>query len=201
MDFQEVPNGVRVVLEATQNTVPNVNVYHVKCAGAPTDANLTDIAEVFRDWWVANIQPNLHVSYILNTITATDISVEDGHQVQIVLTTGNAGGVSTAPLAANAAVVLSWRTANIGRSFRGRTYIGGLPEVALSDAQHIGSAAATAYTAFGTSLIDALETAGFILSVLSRVANGVVRVAGLLTQIIGIVVDTKIDSQRRRTAN
>jgi len=37
--------------------------------------------------------------------------------------------------------------------------------------------------------------------VLSRYAAGVLRVTGLLTEIISVIVDTKVDSQRNRTAN
>lgn len=201
MAVQLVPNGVSVVFNATQNSVPIVNVYHVKTPGAVTDAALLDISEVFFDWWQANMQASLHNTYVLHSIVATDLSTIGGHQVTTVLTTDNAGTAGDAAAAANAAVVQSWRTASIGRSYRGRTYIGGIPQAALLNAQTLQTSVATTYATAGAALIDALETAGFVLAVLSRYAAGVLRVTGLLTQILEVVVDVKVDSQRRRTAN
>lgn len=201
MPVQLVPQGVSVVFNATQNGIPIVNVYHVKTPGAVTDAALLDISEVFFDWWQTNMQASQHNSYVLHTIVATDLSSIGGHQVVTNLTTDNAGTAGNTAAAANAAVVQSWRTASIGRSYRGRTYVGGVPQDAMATAQTISTTAATSYATAAANLIDALETAGFVLAVLSRFAAGVQRVTGLLTQIIEVIVDVKVDSQRRRTAN
>jgi hypothetical protein len=103
--------------------------------------------------------------------------------------------------AANAAVVASLRTGVAGRSFRGRTFIGALPASVLTTAQTISGASANIYNDMITDLIDALTGISATLSVLSRIANGVFRVVGLLTEIIEVIVNTNIDSQRRRTAN
>lgn len=201
MPTQLVPNGIEVVFNATQNSIPIVNVYHVKTPGAVDDAALLDVAEVFEAWWQAEMQASLHTSYVLNTIVATDMSVVGGHQVTITLVTDNTGLAGDDAAAANAAAVMSWRTASIGRSYRGRTYIGGMPQAVLLNAQALQTSVAATYAGAGAALIDALETAGFVLAVLSRFAAGVLRVTGLLTQIVEVIVDTKIDSQRRRTAN
>jgi hypothetical protein len=97
--------------------------------------------------------------------------------------------------------VISWRTGAIGRSFRGRTYIGGLDGAATITAQSVSTSFAGAIAAAASDLIDRLQTYGAALAVLSRYASKVLRVTGLLTEIISVLVDTKIDSQRRRTAN
>jgi hypothetical protein len=49
--------------------------------------------------------------------------------------------------------------------------------------------------------IDQLLTIGKVLVVVSRFADKVARTVALTTDIIGLITDTKIDSQRRRTAN
>jgi len=201
MAYQATPNGIEVVFNATQNEVPVVNVYHVKTPSEVTDTMLEDVADMFSFWWQDSMQELLSNSYVLHTIVATDISVEDGHQHTITLISDNQGAVAGEGVPGNAAVVLSWRTANIGRSFRGRTYMGGLPVEMQETAQTITGGAQGDLTLAGVSLIDNLESIGMILAVLSRVANTVQRVTGLLTQIINVVVDNKIDSQRRRTAN
>lgn len=201
MPFIPTPNGISVVLKATQNGIPIVNVFHVDNGGTPTTTDLTDVATVFFDWWQAWMQPNIHTSYVLSEIVAKDISIINGSESIINLTTDNAGTGLGVAAAANAAVVISWRTALTGRSYRGRTYVGGLPQAWLTSAQNISVEAASAFADAFQELIDALTVAGKVLCVLSKFALGVARTIGVLTEIISLIVDTKVDSQRRRTAN
>jgi len=49
--------------------------------------------------------------------------------------------------------------------------------------------------------ITALDALNMTLVVVSNFAAGVVRVVALATEILSVITDTKIDSQRRRTAN
>jgi hypothetical protein len=201
MPFQAIPNGVKIEFNATQNTVPIVNIYHCTLAASPTDADLEDIAQASIDWWRDDVQGGLHQSYVLNTVITTDMSVENGHQHVENLVADNTGAVATAAAAANAALCLSWRTANTGRSFRGRTYFGGLPQAAFTNAQTLDSSYVSGFVTAGFNLIAALEAVGATLVVVSRIANGVARITALATEIISIIGDTKGDSQRRRTAN
>jgi len=142
-----------------------------------------------------------HVSYTLDNFTATDISVANGIQVILPAGVANAGTSTGAPAAANAAVCVSLRTNFTGRSFRGRTYFGGFANAILADPHSVSSGTAALYSGLMTDLIDALDAVGQVLCVLSTFAAGVRRVAGLLTEVLFVITDTKLDSQRRRTAN
>lgn len=201
MSFQAVPDGIEVVLNAIQNGVPVVNVYNVKDVTTHDVARLNVVLDVFEDWWQSNLQAILSNSYVLQSMTATSLELATGPQVTRSFTTDNQGALTGEQVAGNAALVISWRTASIGRSFRGRTYIGGLDAAATETAQAVSAAFADSIAAAAANLIDGLNDIGAALCVLSRFASGVARVAGLLTEIISVVVDTKIDSQRRRTAN
>lgn len=201
MVFQPVPRGIKIELNAVQNTVPIVNVLHVQMATAVTPTMLEDIAAATAVWYDELLREQLHSSYVLENITTTDISVENGQQYILTTIANPAGAVSGAAAAANAAACISWRTAYTGRSFRGRTYIGGLPQVYLSTAQSLSVSAQEAFGVVAAGLIDTLEAIGATLVVVSRIAAGVQRVTALATQIISIIVDQKVDSQRRRTAN
>lgn len=201
MAFQAVPDGIEVVFKAIQNGVPVVNVYNVLDTETHDAARLGAIADVFHTWWVTNLKPVLNNSYVLQSITATNLTSSAGPQVERSYSTGNQGDLTGEQVAGNAALVISWRTALIGRSFRGRTYIGGLDGAATDTAQAVSPAFAAAMAGSAASLLDALTAAGAALAVLSRYAGKVLRVAGLLTEIVSVIVDTKIDSQRRRTAN
>jgi len=192
---------VKVEFNAVQNGVPIVNVYHVKDAATLDETRLEEWATVFHDWWVANIQPVISNSYVLTNITVTALEVSTGPQFVMSFTSGNQGALTGEQVAGNAALVISWRTASLGRSFRGRTYLGGLDAAATDTAQVVSSSFATAIIGAAEALLTAVTTAGGVLAVLSRYTALALRVTGLLTEIISVVVDTKIDSQRRRTAN
>jgi len=140
-------------------------------------------------------------SYVLSEIKATSLETGTGPQHILSPTVDNQGELTGEEVAGNAAVVISWRTASIGRSFRGRTYIGGLDAAATVTAQAISAPFAVAIAGAATDLIDRITALGGTLCVLSRYLAGTLRVVGLLTEIISVIVDTKIDSQRRRTAN
>lgn len=201
MTFQPAPNVRKVAFNATQNGVPVVNVYHVEDIELATTERLEELAQEFYDWWDTFLRPYQHVSYVLNDITVTDIAVENGIQyvyTGFAETTGEATGAAAN---GNAAAVISWRTGNTGRSFRGRTYVGGLAAGAFTNAQYLASEATAALAVTGTALIDALTAIDAALVVVSRFANNVARVTALVTQIISVIVDSKGDSQRRRTPN
>lgn len=201
MAFQSVPDGVEVVLSGVQNGIPVVNVFNVQDTETHDEARLEEIADTFKTWWSTYLAPVLHTSYTLQSIKATNLTSSAGPQVTRAYTTGNVGTQGGDPSAGNGAVVLSWRTANIGRSFRGRTYVGAMASDQLATAQTVDPSVLTAYLSAGTQLIDALDGIGAKLAVLSRFVAGVLRVTGLLTEIISVIVDNKVDSQRRRTAN
>lgn len=195
-----VPNGIKIEWNALQNGVPIVNRVFVTMAAAPSSADLDDAIVEALAFFNA-IKPAYHPSYVLQNITATDVSVANGTQTILPLTTDNVGTSGGDPAAANAAVVVSLRTNFTGRSFRGRFYVGGLSNTNLANAQNIGTSAATFYAGVFEDFIDALNVINMTLVVVSRFAAGVARVTNLATEIISIIVDTKVDSQRRRTAN
>jgi len=200
MTFQPVPNGRKIELNGVQNGIPIVNVFYVTSTEDPTEANLTDIAEAVIDWFNAH-SVGWHTSYTLSNVTVTDVSTEDSVQVVVSPATGGVGTGGGTAAAANAAAVVSWRTGRIGRSFRGRTYFGAMGAAQLSNAQTLDPASVTFYADLGSDLIDALTAISSTLVVVSRVAAGVVRTVALVTEIVSIIVDAKVDSQRRRTAN
>lgn len=201
MAFQSVPDGIEVVFKAIQNGVPIVNVYNVKDTSPHTLTLLNSWIALFETWWHANLQPILNNSYVLQEIVATSLVLSTGPQASASLTTGNQGALTGTQEAGNAALVVSWRTASIGRSYRGRTYVGGLDSAAIATAQQVTSSFATAISAAYAALVTVVQGFGGTLSVLSRYLSGALRVVGVLTEITSLIVDLKIDSQRRRTAN
>jgi len=201
MATQLVPDGIEVVMTAVQNGVPIVNIFNIKDTATHDSALLSEYCDEFLAWWRVQLKPVLSNSYVLSEIKATSLETGTGPQHILSPTVDNQGELTGEEVAGNAAVVISWRTASIGRSFRGRTYIGGLDAAATVTAQAISAPFAVAIAGAATDLIDRITALGGTLCVLSRYLAGTLRVVGLLTEIISVIVDTKIDSQRRRTAN
>jgi len=201
MAYQTVPQCAEVVLHGSQNGIPVVNVFHVDLQATVTAELLAQVRDTVVAWARYSWLPLLNSTYTLNEVVVTDLSTEGGLQARQPLTTNNTGAVASAAIGANSALVVSWRTHRIGRSYRGRTYVGALSTTVIVDAHNATVTFAAGVADAMNTLIAVLIAAGFKLVVVSRWLNKVLRVVGLMTDIVSVVVDTKIDSQRRRTAN
>jgi hypothetical protein len=95
------------------------------------------------------------------------------------------------PLPPQLAIVVSWKTALVGRSYRGRTYLGPLPTGIVSATGTIAPAVQAGVQADATNLRTNLATASFPLSVWSRVHNN-------FQHVTGNHVGPYVDTQRRR---
>jgi len=184
----------------TQNGVRMENVWNVDYGAPVTPIGLALVNNVFDAWITANLASVMHSSVKYDQLVATDISVANGAQDLKVPTTTQGAGVA-GEAAGNAAFVASLRTLNTGRNFRGRTYVAGMNQSSLINAQNVSTATAAAYNVVFVNLVNALSTAGYALCVLSRYLNNALRVVGVLTEVISVITNTKIDSQQRRTAN
>ena len=201
MAFQPVPSGVQVKLIGQLGDQPCINVFNVDVGHEVTEVDVENVAEAVGDWFQTEILPHIADDYSHIKTVGTDLEHNPPVQHEIVYGSPVQGEITSGGMPANSALVTSFRTANIGRSYRGRSYLGGLP----IDSQVSVDAMDTAYAAViadgYVTLIDTLHSFGYALAVLSRVAGGVERVFGLLTEIITIITNTRIDTQRRRVNN
>jgi hypothetical protein len=200
MTFQPAPDCVEVTLLQSQDGVPIVNRWNVDLGFTPTHDDLVLVWGVFDDWITTTLSPNQATALHYESLTVKDISVEAGEEYIAPPTTG-AGGAADTPLPNSTAIVASLRTAHTGRNFRGRTYVGGIVEAAQDTPTLFTAGYAIGIVTVFETLVDALTDAGYKLVVLSRWLNNVRRITALATEIISIIVDTKMDNQRRRTAN
>jgi len=200
MGFQAAPQIVEVTLNALQNGVPVVNRWNIDVGHSVTHTDLTGVFAVIDAWVTSSLKYSQVSALSYETIVVKDMSVENGEELVYVPTT-LAGAIGTAPMPNSTAAVASLRTALTGKNYRGRTYLGGLAQAALEDSTHLKVSSALTITTLFTDLIDGLTTAGYKLVVLSRWLNLALRATAVATEIISVVVDTKFDNQRRRTAN
>jgi hypothetical protein len=197
MSFIPWPNGIQLCFDFTsagQNWQFCLALR--KSSGAPTDADLISATNEAYTKWTTPLKPTLTTGNTLRQIRATDMTVEGGPQyVRSVSEAGtNAGDINAL---SNAAAV-SLRTAKRGRSYRGRIYISGWEAGLLTDQVTFGSGLVTNLSNFVTGLQTALDALGMDLVVPSKQHNNVVTNPAELNEVIAVVIDTKVDSQRRR---
>ena len=154
-----------------------------------------DLAALAADWWTVNgpsLQTMMAQAVVYQSVTIRDLNDATGAEGVYTIPVNTHGNLTGDPVPFNAAAVISWRSATVGRRGRGRWYATGIPEDQCS----------------GNSLSSTLQTlllaAGVVLN--SYTGTGAVpatpvvasRVGHVLYDITQVVVDAFIDSQRRR---
>jgi len=198
MAFQPVAATCRVELiqSVAGQTVQN-SLYFRQDANFST-SELLAVGGAMIDWWANNLAASLSSSLSLVNVTVTALHAATGPQV--VITTGLpiSGEQGADVVSNNVALCVSFRTALIGRSFRGRNYVPGLTE-GDTNLSLVNSTRAAAIVASYAALISD-PPPGTVWVVVSRTVNHVVQSPTALTNTIVSVqlVDLVVDSQRRR---
>jgi hypothetical protein len=118
--FRPIPLTAQVAVagaNATDNR-PVVLVLHALTSGAPTVANMTDIADAVADTFEANLAA-WPTDVKFSTVTATDLNSSSGPQSVVAVAGAPLAGTATPDLP-GATFVTEFMTAKRGRSFTGR---------------------------------------------------------------------------------
>lgn len=197
MAFIPLPAGFRVAVEFNKNGQIVVNVYHVTSPLPVNTTNIDALVEIFRAWWEESLAPTSNVELQLVRIVATDIRIENGQQVILDISPPAPGELPQQGTPNQVALVASWRTGFSGRSFRGRTYFAGLQNTEIVD-NDVTNVRLTALGASFASLVTRLDAGDFDLVVASYRALGVPRLTAVATPVTNVVMDSRVDTQRRR---
>lgn len=206
--LQPVPSVARVVVNGVFSSSggPWVNIFHVRrepVAGSLTQGEVDAIAAGVRGAWLNNFIPLCSSAMTLGNVVATDITDQFG----LVGTSSgnNAGAIATGTMMPpSVAIGISWTQAQHYRGGHPRSYIPGLNSGQLN--------------ASGSNLLSAAQQANFLAGALAfrtavnaiaigtaarlvlvrRIANKVVLVNPIVSNITGATVDRRVDTQRRR---
>lgn len=198
MAFIPVTQVAETVIKHTLNGLPVFNVLNWFRDSAISQADLDSLAAALVEAWTGAIVPFLSTALTFDEVSCRDLTTQDsltssGSPAAIV--NGGAGGDSHP---ANVALCMTQRTNRIGRSRRGRTYFGGLPETATSGNFASPTFATNLKTGFDSVKAD-LFLNGWQLVVVSRFANKVPRLEGLSTIVTdSLFINLRVDSQRNR---
>jgi len=198
MAFQPVPNTVQC--DAIFMLFGQIieNVYHVFVPDGVDAPTIQDCADVIGHWVEDTYLDNLSSNLTFLRVEAKNLSIADGGEAVYLAAPGTVGGSADASEPGNVAFCVSLKTAESGRSHRGRKYISG-----LAVSQRVGNAVLPAY---GAALADSLNTLLTVLEgvakalvIVSRIQDGITLVTAAVTPVTSAVaVDFNIDSQRRR---
>jgi hypothetical protein len=162
-------------------------------------AMLEALADALIDWVIDELIGNLSNALVFDGVRATAQHSESAPSVfnpAPASTTGAQTGNSQAP---QVAAVMTFRTDQRGRSYRGRNYIPGIPDTQLLNP---GNLSATAMGLLAISYAG-LETVEDLLDithvVTSHFTDGAARASGVNTPITTYSIDQPLDTQRRRS--
>lgn len=160
-----------------------------------TLGQLTALATDVGSWFIDNILPIVSDDYSLVDVTATSQNTATSPSVSVLFSAS--GEIAGASLPSTNCVCVSFRTAERGRSSRGRNYVSGIPE-----SEVIGNTVNQAYI---TNLEDGYNflvnntPTGWNWIIVSFVENGINRPFGFKQEVINaLIVDRYLDTQTRR---
>ena len=199
MPFIPIPNTAMHTVNYTWLGQLVQNVFHVRYAGPPDSTDIGVANDVIANWWNTEIEPNVSNQVEARSIIGTSQHVANGPQFTTAFAPGSVGQLTSPSMPSGTTVAVSWRTGLSGRSFRGRTYHVGLVEGQIVGNEIDGATHSLLIGNYAQLLTDLL-TSDLVLVVASRYTNNAPRVTGVATVINSVLLDTFIDSQRRRLA-
>lgn len=198
MPFQPVASTceVELVFLLDNQIIENTLYFRNLTGWEPGD--LLAVADACVEWWAADMADWLTNRIVLQRVIATNLADQTGPSV---LTTGflpAAGSINSDCVPSNCALCIGFRTALIGRSFRGRNYVAGIAEgnVTLNTVETLtANGIRGAYENLPSHLPTDVQHV-----VVSRTVNKVVQTPSALTNQVTAytLTDNVLDSQRRR---
>lgn len=199
MAFIPTPDGVKVCMRFVKGGQQCCNVFHVKIDVPADESVLTAIGEIFTTSWIDHLQAQTSTDTTLEAVEVTDISTAGGIGIEYATGLPQTGTLGGGIMPNNVTVATKLTTGRTGRSYRGRFYYTGISGSHLTaDGQHVVAGLQPIIQAFIEQLLTNLGLNGWQLAVLSLFTGGAPRAAGVLTEVLGALVNSTLDSQRRR---
>lgn len=199
MAFVPVPNAFEAEIRMSLDDQLVENTLYFKATPDSEEGTPIALANDLLVWWTVEMAPALSDNTLLREIYVTDLTTStSGAATQPAPAPAPTGGRSGAPSPNNVSLAVSFRTAQRGRSFRGRNYIAGINEPD-TEWNQISATLEGLILAGYNALLEGDFASNWQWGVVSRFSNKAPRVTGVFTPITAVtIVDRTIDSQRRR---
>lgn len=199
MPFVPAPNVVELQFRCTFDGEQTMNRVHVHVGGPPTQAICQALATAGLTWWTGNVTAITGATLALREVYCKGVDNLNSFEATASPPAPVPGTQVGDTLPNNCSLAVSLRSGLTGRSARGRWFWQGLTEAQVTASRVIAGTVASIDAAI-TNLRSAIVTLGHELIIVSYRANGIPRPGGpvYFSVINVIVVDSVIDSQRRR---
>jgi hypothetical protein len=201
MAFIPVPDTAQTIMvfqDSTSNKRWTTHFNWLKAGGWDTTA-LQALNQSHLDAFGEGMQNILSTQTGLVEITSVDLSTADGAFDVLTPSPVPFGAIAGTPLALNSCVVVTYRTDQRGRSFRGRSYLSGQTSGQLvNNRMFTASWAAGVETAMLTTLTAIALESGAAHVIVSRQQGNVSLPVGETTPVTDIVGRQQVGTQRLR---
>jgi len=203
MAYVPAANTVEACIRYTQNGVPAEFCLNFKFPGALTTTIMQNLGKIIVDWIIGSWISLVTTSVTFNEVYLTDLTTNsspafawfNGTSANLPQNGTLTGSVNSQ----QASAVVSLRTPNRGRSFRGRTYLSGFEVAQTVDSNHWASTPLASWLAAYNNLIaNVAFGTGAVQVVVSRFSGGVAHSSAVLTPVSSTQIDALIGTQRRR---
>lgn len=198
MAFQPVPDVAQVVCEGRQdNQLCILDLSFAISGGGITPTNIQALNTAVKNWFTGALIPILSQDFTAVRTRAFDLGAADGpyNEQQATAT----GGEASEAAPNNVAACVSFRTAQRGRSARGRNYVPGIPNPLVTLNTMDSAFIASLETVYGGLIGAGTFLAGWQWVVVSRQTGGALRPAGIAIPITAAFCTTPyVRSMRSR---
>jgi len=188
------PLVCKVALVFNRDTRTFVNTFHVTDTAGWDAGKMSTLASNFYTWWNSYYSTGMNSSISLVQIQVR--LLDPSNPLAVDYTTGLpvSGAIAGTPEAANVTNTLSWRTGLAGRKYRGRTYVPAIDESQATAGDTTTGATGTLFSIIASHFLTILTSGTQFPSIFHLATN-------TFTQIVGYVIESVLDSQRRRLPN
>lgn len=199
MAFIPVPDTaeVEVIMDLFGQRVENT-LYFYK-AGGHEPSDLVALGSAIIDWWVDWYGLFASADVQLLEVIVTDLSSDSAPSIAIPAPAGTFGAGESPSAPGNVTFTITFRTAERGRSARGRNYVVGIPEAEITANDTSADFRDAVSLAYNKLLSPGVQPDGEVWSMVSRQQDNVPLSVGVHRTITSTgFADSALDSQRRR---
>jgi len=201
MAFIPVPNTVLLTAQfQDEDGVLAINRFYAATTSVPTETDLEEVAGLYTDLFTEALADVTENNWTLTGVVTRAMNEEAG--LEFVASTGvpQNGSIGTGRLPNQVSATITWITGLVGRSFRGRTYVVGLPASYVADGQKrlTPTGQTNLQNAYGATFLEGFATGGHALQVVSFFEDGLPRSEGMTTVIVSGRCNFPLATQRRR---
>jgi hypothetical protein len=201
MPFVPATNVAQAELVFNWNSEICQNVLHFVAPGAIGTTELNSLGFHLANWYQAQLSPLQSQTCSLVSIRLRDLTSEQGSVIDYTTNLPLAGDLTNDSLPNHVSIAISKRTNLVGRSFRGRIYHVGMVKDHVNGNNVQATPLANIIAAYDDILAFSDPSDNpWIMVVVSKYSGGQARSNAVITQVLTLTSDGKVDSQRRRLA-